>query len=267
MSTSNRYPSGLSIVLPAYNEEDNIATAITRCLAVLEQLRLPHEVIVVNDGSADRTLQHARALAEKHAQLRLIDFEHNRGYGIALATGFQSAKYSFVFYTDSDNQFDVSELKYLLPIIDSYDLVVGFRIYRYDMPLRLFLSWGYNMLIRLLFRIRLHDVDCSFKLMRREIFDVMQLEARDFFIDTEIILKAKRLGYRINEVGVRHYPRMAGRTTVRPSDIPRTLRTLMRIWRSARRLQPVTTYRPSDIPALPEIAPEIAPEFSRSGAK
>lgn len=263
MQQSNTYPFGISIVLPAYNEEDNIATAITRCLAVLEQMGRPHEVIVVNDGSKDQTLARSRELAERHPQVRVIDFERNRGYGVALSAGFQSAKYSFVFYTDSDNQFDVSELKYLLPIIDSYDLVVGFRIYRYDLPLRLFLSWGYNMLIRLLFRIRLHDVDCSFKLMRREIFDVIQLEARDFFIDTEIVLKANRLGFRINEVGVRHYPRMAGHTTVRPSDIPRTLRTLMRIWRSARRLKPVTKYRPAEIPVLPDIVPEL----SRSGAK
>lgn len=262
MNETNSYPFGLSIVLPAYNEEDNITTAITRCLAVLEQLGRPHEVIVVNDGSKDQTLAKCRALAESHPNLRVIDFERNRGYGIALNTGFQSAKYDLVFYTDSDNQFDVAELKYLLPIIDSYELVVGFRIYRYDLPLRLFLSWGYNLLIRLLFRIRLHDVDCSFKLFRREIFDVMQLEARDFFIDTEIILKAKRLGYRINEVGVRHYPRPAGHSTVRPSDIPRTLRTLMRIWRSARRLKPVTKYRPAEIPALPEIVPKLSQSAS-----
>lgn len=262
LQQSRTYPHGLSIVLPAYNEEENIGTAITRCLTVLEQLHLPHEVIVVNDGSKDQTLARSNELAVHHPQVRVIDFERNRGYGVALSTGFQSAKYSMVFYTDSDNQFDVSELKYLLPIIDSYDLVVGFRIYRYDMPLRLFLSWGYNLLIRLLFRIRLHDVDCSFKLMRREIFDVMQLEARDFFIDTEIILKANRLGYRINEVGVRHYPRMAGRTTVRPSDIPRTLRTLLRIWRGTRRLKPVTKYRPADIPALPEIVPQLSQEPS-----
>ena len=258
MQQSNTYPHGISIVLPAYNEEDNIATAVMRCLAVLEQLGRPHEVLVVNDGSKDQTLARSREIAERHPQVRVLDFERNRGYGVALSAGFQSAKYNLVFYTDSDNQFDVSELKYLLPIIDSYDLVVGFRIYRYDLPLRLFLSWGYNMLIRLLFRIRLHDVDCSFKLMRREIFDVIQLEARDFFIDTEIVLKANRLGYRINEVGVRHYPRMAGHTTVRPSDIPRTLRTLMRIWRSARRLKPVTKYRPAEIPVLPDIMPELS---------
>ena len=259
MNEVKQYPFGISIVLPAYNEEDNIKTAVTRCVAVLEKLGLPHEIIVVDDGSRDQTSGICRDLVEKNRCVRFVQFERNRGYGVALRSGFLEAKYNLVFYTDSDNQFDVSELKYLLPIIDSYDLVVGFRIYRYDRPLRLFLSWGYNMLIRLLFRIRLHDIDCSFKLFRREIFDAMNLSSDDFFIDTEIMLKAKRLGYRINEVGVRHYPRVAGATTVRPSDIPRTLRTLLRIWRDSPRLKPVTEFDPTQVPALPEITSEPSP--------
>jgi dolichol-phosphate mannosyltransferase len=236
-SVDGKYPPGLSIVLPAFNEEENIATAIQRCFTVLGQLGVAHEIIVVNDGSADATSSISQKIAAENARLRVIDFEHNRGYGVALRTGFLAARYRHVFYTDSDNQFDVSELKYLLPIIDTYDLVVGFRVYRYDRPMRLFLSWGYNRLVRLIFGVRIHDIDCAFKLFRREIFDEMHLEAADFFIDTEIVVKAKRLGYRLNEVGVRHYPRMAGKTTVHPSDIPRTLRTLLRIWKSCRRMK------------------------------
>ncbi|MDZ7343394.1 MAG: glycosyltransferase family 2 protein [candidate division KSB1 bacterium] len=255
MNQETRYPYGLSIILPAYNEEENIEVAINRCVAVLEQLRLPHEVIVINDGSTDRTAEICRACAEAHSCVRLIEFESNRGYGVALRTGFLHAHYGYVFYTDSDNQFDVSELKYLLPIIDSYDLVVGFRVYRYDPPVRLFLSWGYNLLIRLLFQIRLHDIDCSFKLFRREIFDHIQLESDDFFIDTEIVLKAKRLGYNINEVGVRHYPRTAGKTTVRPSDIPRTLRTLLRIWKKAGQLKPKAKPLPPKELPVPQAIP------------
>ena len=256
MNEETEYPRGLSIVLPAFNEEDNIQTAIERCFAVLNKLGGSHEVIVVIDGSTDRTAEICRRLADNNPRLKLIEFERNRGYGVALRTGFLSAKYGYVFYTDSDNQFDVSELKYLLPIIDSYDLVAGFRVYRYDRPLRLFLSWGYNLLIRFIFRIRLHDIDCSFKLFRREIFDHLQLESSDFFIDTEIILKAKRLGYHINEVGIRHYPRMAGKTTVRPSDIPRTLRTLLRIWISTRRLKPKAEWPQAHQVVLPAIVTE-----------
>lgn len=265
MEGRESYPHGLSVVLPAYNEEENIQTAVDRCFAVLEQLGLQHEVIVVDDGSTDRTAEVCREIAERNGRLRLIEFEHNRGYGVALRTGFQAARYGHVFYTDSDNQFDVSELKYVLPIIDSYDVVIGFRVYRYDPPLRLVLSWVYNFLIRVIFRIRLHDVDCSFKLFRREVFDAMPLEADDFFIDTEIVVKAKRLGYRINEVGVRHYPRTAGKTTVRPSDIPRTLRTLLRIWLRARRLksQKDLPYQ-KDLPAPGGVSENLHPTAGRS---
>ena len=246
---NSSYPPGLSIVLPAFNEEENIETAVSRCFTVLEQFGMPHEVIVVNDGSVDSTPAICKKFAQENTCFRLVDFERNKGYGVALRTGFFAARFRNVFYTDSDNQFDVSELKYLLPIIDSYDLVVGFRVYRYDRPMRIFLSWGYNLLVRLVFDIRVHDVDCAFKLFRREIFDAIQLESNDFFIDTEIVVKAKRLGYRMNEVGVRHYPRMAGKTTVRPSDIPRTLRTLFRIWKSYRRMKPQS--RPVGAPQLP----------------
>jgi len=246
---NSSYPPGLSIVLPAFNEEENIETAVSRCFTVLEQFGMPHEVIVVNDGSVDSTPAICKKFAQENTCFRLVDFERNKGYGVALRTGFLAARFRNVFYTDSDNQFDVSELKYLLPIIDSYDLVVGFRVYRYDRPMRIFLSWGYNLLVRLVFDIRVHDVDCAFKLFRREIFDAIQLESNDFFIDTEIVVKAKRLGYRMNEVGVRHYPRMAGKTTVRPSDIPRTLRTLFRIWKSYRRMKPQS--RPVGAPQLP----------------
>jgi dolichol-phosphate mannosyltransferase len=257
------YPPGISIILPAYNEEDSIETAVTRSYSVLKKLDRPHEVIVVDDGSRDHTAEICRRLRTDHPSLRLIEFGENKGYGVALRTGFLAGQYSLVFYTDSDNQFDVSELKYLLPLMDSYDIVVGFRIYRYDRPLRLFLSWGYNRLIRWLFRIRLHDIDCSFKVFRREIFDRMELTSTDFFIDTELILKAKRLGYRLNEVGVRHYPRTAGRSTVRPSDIPRTLLTLMRIARDARRLKPITQFDPTRLPALPEIPSEASSRASQ----
>ena len=242
MPVKDSYPEGLSIVLPAFNEEENIETAIRRCFSVLQKLPVPsHEVVVVNDGSHDRTSAICHNLQTTWPQLEVIDFERNRGYGAALSAGFLHAKYRFVFYTDSDNQFDVSELRFLLPMMEDYDLVVGSRVYRYDPFIRLFLSWGYNMLVRFIFGVRVHDIDCAFKLFRRSMFDFMPIEATDFFVDTEIVVKAHRQGYRLNEVGVRHYPRMAGRTSVRPSDIPRTLRTLLRIWRSAHKVHPLET--------------------------
>ncbi|MFQ5864018.1 MAG: glycosyltransferase family 2 protein [bacterium] len=234
----SEYPEGITIVLPAYNEEENIEKAMQSSLKMAEKVAEHYEVIVVDDGSTDSTGEICEDLSRQNRHLKVIRHKSNQGYGAALRNGFTSAQYKLVFYTDADNQFDISELRYLLRLMDTYDVVTGFRVYRYDSPLRIFLSWVYNKLVKQIFGVKTRDIDCAFKVFRRKIFDQFTIESNDFFVDTEIMVKAKRLGYAINEVGVRHYPRMAGRTTVRPSDIPRTLRRMLNIWISARRLKP-----------------------------
>ena len=155
----------------------------------------------------------------------------NRGYGAAIRTGLQHSGKQLVFYTDADRQFDVTELSYFLPMMKDLDLVVGFRVYRYDRVLRSMISWVYNRIVRVLFRVRVRDVDCAFKLMRAEVRDKLSLETDDFFIDTEIVARARKWNFRIGEKGVRHYPRVAGETTVAPGDVIRTLQTIARMWR------------------------------------
>jgi glycosyltransferase involved in cell wall biosynthesis len=190
------------------------------------------EVIVVNDGSRDGTAEVAFALVEEHhPRVRLINHVSNQGYGAALRTGFEHARHPLVFYTDADNQFDISEIEYFLPLMRGNDVVVGFRVYRYDRVLRSIMSWVYNRLVGLLFRVGVRDVDCGFKLFRHEVLDKITIECTDFFVDTELVAKARKWNFRIAEKGVRHYPRAAGETTVQPSDIPRTLRTIAQMWR------------------------------------
>ena len=222
----------ISAVLPAYNEEENIETATRRVADVLRSLNFRDwEVIVVDDGSVDQTGQMADRLAEEDpAHLRVFHHNPNRGYAEALKTGFTNAKYQLIFYTDSDNQFDVSEITSLLPLIENADIVNGFRIYRFDPLTRLVLSWGFNLLVRVIFRIKVRDIDCAFKLFRREVFDKVVIESKKFFVDAEVLAKARHFGFRMTEVGVRHYPRPAGRSTVRASHIPATLKELARIW-------------------------------------
>ncbi|MFY9558290.1 MAG: glycosyltransferase family 2 protein [Blastocatellia bacterium] len=222
----------ISAVLPAYNEEENIETAVKRTAEVLGLLGLREwEVIVVDDGSADQTSQIAdRLAAEDPAHIRVLHHNPNRGYAEALKTGFTNARHQLVFYTDSDNQFDVREIANLLPLIEDVDIVNGFRIYRFDPLTRLVLSWGFNLLVRVVFRIKVRDIDCAFKLFRREVFDKVTIESKKFFVDAEVLAKARYFGFRMTEVGVRHYPRPAGRSTVRPSHIPSTLMELARIW-------------------------------------
>lgn len=221
----------ISAVLPAYNEAENIGKAVRDMVSVFESLSLDaYEVIVVDDGSTDETAAICEELARKNAHIRLIRHPKNRGYADALKTGFAAAQHPLVFYTDSDNQFDVRELKNFLPAIDDYDIVVGFRIYRYDPPFRLVVAWAYNVLVRILFRIKPRDIDCAFKLFRREVFDRVTIETHGFFVDAEIMAKARYYGYSMTEIGVRHYPRQAGRSTINARAIGPTLRALWKIW-------------------------------------
>ena len=222
---------GVSVVLPALNEDANIGPMIDATASALTALDLEHEIIVVDDGSTDSTLAVARERAASQPRLLVLSHGTNRGYGAAIRTGFAAATKELVFYTDADRQFDVGDLGEFLPMIADNDLVVGYRIDRNDPVVRSIFSWGYNRLVGLLFRIRIRDVNCAFKLLRREVLEGIQLQSDDFFIDTEIIAMARKRNFRIAQKGVRHYPRVAGSTTVRASDTARTLRSAAVMWR------------------------------------
>lgn len=228
---STRRVPGLSVVLPAFNEEANVGPMIEAALGVLPGVADTYEVIVVDDGSRDATATVVKEwVARHHPTVRLLSHDRNRGYGAAVRTGLSSAGMDLVFYTDADRQFDIAELAYFIPFLEDHDLVIGFRVYRYDSVLRSITSWGYNRIVRVLFRVRVRDVDCAFKLMRREVLDKLTLQSDDFFIDTELVACARKWNFRIAQKGVRHYPRVAGETTVQPSDVWRTLRTVARMW-------------------------------------
>jgi glycosyltransferase involved in cell wall biosynthesis len=220
------------VLLPAYNEEANVAPVLEQALEVLPGICTEFEVIVIDDGSVDGTARVVEEFVREHQpRVRLLRHDTNRGYGAALRSGLQFARHDLVFYTDADRQFDLAELAYFLPLAERNDLVIGFRVYRYDTVLRSILSWFYNRLVTVAFRVRVRDVDCAYKLMSREVVDQLTLESDDFFVDTEIVARARKWNFRIAQKGVRHYPRLAGETTVAPSDIPRTLRTVFRMWR------------------------------------
>jgi glycosyltransferase involved in cell wall biosynthesis len=222
----------ISVVLPALNEEENIGPLLDQMLGVLPDLSDRFEVIVVDDGSTDSTVEEvSKYLRSHHPQVRLLRHAVNRGYGAALCSGFDAATGELLFYTDADRQFDIAELRYLLPLMDDADMVLGFRVYRYDRVLRSIVSWIYNRIVNILFRVRVRDIDCAFKLFTAEVWDQADVESTDFFFDTELVARARKWNFRIQQKGVRHYPRVAGRTTVSPSDVPNTLRTIGRMWR------------------------------------
>lgn len=216
----------LSIVFPALNEEANISDCVRDALAYLEGMR--GEVIVVDDGSQDRTAEIVASWVEKEPQrVRLIQQPTNLGYAVALWEGFRQAKGDWIFYTDADNQFDLKEIDLLWPLSEGADLVTGFRKDRQDPAIRIFVARCYNLVARSLFRLNVRDIDCAFKLFRRDVFERIAIESKRFLVDVELLAKARKERMVVREVGVTHLPRTRGESTVRFQDVTRTLRGLV----------------------------------------
>ncbi len=213
MKTPARKPS-ISAFFPAYNEEASIAALAEKTAGVLKRIASRYEVIIVNDGSRDRTAQVAQGLAKKDRHFRLVDHPVNQGYGAAVKSGFAAAKLDWIFFTDGDGQFDVAELESFLPLLPGNDLVIGYRIRRADPPRRRLNAWAWGTLVRTLFGLKgARDIDCAFKIVRREVFSRFHLETTGAMISTELLVKAQKNGCRIAELGVHHYPRRAGQQT------------------------------------------------------
>lgn len=220
-------PGSLSVILPAYNEEELIADTITHVMKVLTSWMQDFEVIVVNDGSKDRTGEIVAALEAYDRRIRLVNHPVNKGYGGALVTGFESVTKELAFFMDSDGQFDIRDLARFFPLIEEYGAVLGYRIDRQDTWMRKLNAWGWKQLVGFVFRVHARDIDCAFKLFRAEFFRKNRLETRGAMINAEILYKLARAGYTYTEVGVQHLPRLAGKATgAKPSVILRALREL-----------------------------------------
>ncbi len=218
MGTQMTQPIELSVFFPCYNEEANVErttrAAVKACERLVEHRMLAdYEVIIVNDGSKDRTAELADRLAAEHAKVRAVHNNPNRGYGGALQRGYREARMDYVFYTDGDGQFDFEEIEKLLPLLAEWDIVSAYRMNRQDPLQRKINAFCWGTLVNLLFRMRIRDVDCAFKIFPGELFERIDLRSTGALIDTEVLAKAKNLGYRIGQIGVHHYPRTAGQQT------------------------------------------------------
>jgi glycosyltransferase involved in cell wall biosynthesis len=211
---SNQGPApGLSIFFPAYNDSGTIASLVITALRTARKLTPDHEVIVVNDGSADATAEILDELARTYPQVRVVHHEQNRGYGGALRSGFASATRELVFYTDGDAQYDPAEMEVLWRRFGAdVDLVNGYKISRSDPMHRIVIGRIYHHTVKLLFGLTVRDVDCDFRMMRRSIFDTVHLEKNSGVICLEMMKKITDGGYRIAEVPVHHYHRAYGKS-------------------------------------------------------
>ena len=203
----------ISVFLPCYNEQDNVTRITEQAVGVLEKLNVDFEVIIVNDGSSDDTGQIADKIADRDSRVKVVHHPSNLGYGAALQSGFKAAAKDLVFYTDGDGQFDINEMPPLLPLMEQYDIVSCYRLNRQDNLIRKINAWCWTKLVCLLFGMKIRDIDCAFKLFKKEIFSRIELLSTGALIDTEILARAVGAGFSVTQKGVHHYPRTAGAQT------------------------------------------------------
>jgi glycosyltransferase involved in cell wall biosynthesis len=229
-----RSTAGLSVFFPAYNDSGTIASMVIRTVKAAAELTADFEIIVVDDGSADGTAEIADELARTYPQVRAVHHPTNRDYGAALRTGFRSATKELIFYTDGDAQYDPAELSVLWASMTAdTDLVNGYKISRSDPLHRVIIGRVYHHIVSILFGLRLRDVDCDFRLMRRTIFERINLVKTSGIICVEMMKKIQDAGFRIVEVPVHHYHRAYGKSQFfNYRRLFRTGRDLLALWYS-----------------------------------
>jgi glycosyltransferase involved in cell wall biosynthesis len=227
-----RRAPGLSIFFPAYNDSGTIASLVITARATAQKLTDDFEIIVVNDGSKDHTAQLADELAQTYPEVRVIHHPVNRGYGGALRSGFAGALKELIFYTDGDAQYDPAEMETLWSrMVPGVDVVNGYKISRSDPMHRIIIGRIYHHTVKLLFGLRVRDVDCDFRLIRRSVFDRISLEHNSGVICLELMKKLSDAGCRIEEVPVHHYHRTFGKSQF--FNFPRlahTARDVFKLW-------------------------------------
>ncbi|HEV8117105.1 MAG TPA: glycosyltransferase family 2 protein [Thermoanaerobaculia bacterium] len=223
----------MSLFFPVYRDEATVERVTRKAVAVMEELAHEYEVIIVDDGSPDRAGQVADELARSLPRVRVIHHGTNRGYGAALRTGIQAARYDWICFTDGDDEYEIEDVRKLTRLRDYYDLIITFRYAKRYSGVRIFVSYVYNKLLRLLFQTRYRDISCGLRLIRKSVADELDLQSTSPFIGAEIAIKTLIKGYRVGEVGVQTFPRELGKgsSTTLP-NILATIRDMLAVRRT-----------------------------------
>jgi glycosyltransferase involved in cell wall biosynthesis len=222
----------LSLFLPVYNEEAVIEQTITKCNAALAQVAKKYEILVVNDGSHDKTETIVNKIIKKNPSVRMITHNPNKGYGGALKTGLYQTKYKHVAFIDADGQIDITEIKKFMPHLDKFDVVIGYRYDRADPPIRKAIAFMLKLWNLLWFQFWVRDTDCAFKIINRKVLNTIPtLKTESAITTTELLIKAKQAGFKFKEIPVEHYERVGGQSTGgNPKVILRAAKDTLKLW-------------------------------------
>jgi len=227
-------PESVSLFFPVYKDERTVRMVAQKALDLLSSLGGPYEVIIVDDGSPDRSGEIADELSREHPEIRVVHHPKNLGYGAAVRTGIEASRHEIVCMTDGDDEYEVEDFRKLLKLKDRYDLIITFRYRKIYSSKRIFVSWVYNRLLRLLFRTPFRDVSTGLRLARRAVLDDLPLESASPFIGAELAVKAMLKGYRVGEVGIQTFPRTFGSGS--STSVRNMVATVADMWRIYRRV-------------------------------
>lgn len=230
----DRFPitTPFSLCMPCYNEADVITENLRAASTILPYFFEEWEVVVVNDGSADETAELTTQYAKIDPRIRLVNHEQNRGYGAAVTSGMRAAEGELIAFTDGDGQFSLLDLPQLITNLGGANLVIGYRHQRADAGIRKLNAWSWNQLIRLVLGVKVQDLDCAFKVFRREVVEQLKMSAQGACINAEIMVQCQRGGLTIAEVPVAHYPRYHGAPTgANYKVIVKAFRELPKLWK------------------------------------
>lgn len=222
----------ISVFFPCYNDEKTIGKLVKNSLKVLKKLTNDFEVIVVNDGSKDKSKEVVEEILKKEKRVKLINHSKNKGYGGALRSGFKAAKKDLIFYTDGDGQYDVNEIPLLLPLMTKdVDFVNGIKMGRGDLPHRVFFGNLHKFINRWLFWLPVYDVDCDYRLIRKNLIKKIKLNSNSGSICIELVKKAEKAGATFRQISVHHYDRLYGTSQFfKPSKIIKTYIDIAKLW-------------------------------------
>jgi len=252
--TAERLPTkaapALSLVFPAFNEAENLPALLESAISIGESLELDFEIVIVDDGSEDTSAELLTASSARDPRIRAVHHAANCGYGAALRSGLREARGDLVFFSDADLQFDLAEIQRLLEHAHDFDIVAGYRSPRRDPWIRRVIAWAWGTVVRLLFDLPVRDIDCAFKVFRREVLDEIPIESIGAFVNTEILARARAAGFAIKQIPVSHRRRRSGRQTgAHPRVIARALIELSQLYSELR--QPLSKLQRGNQKASP----------------